>query len=107
MEKAFLTVALVSLILLIAGLWFFVYHVLKQQGRLLLSLDALEHRLGHAGNHAPGAAARPQIPQGLRAARSWPASSFRTWMAGRFRSRISAAAAFCSCSGIRRAASAT
>ena len=65
METAVLAIALVVVFLVLAGLSFFVYQLFRQQGRLLLRLDALEHLLGHAGSHAPGAAARPPVPQGL------------------------------------------
>jgi peroxiredoxin len=65
MEEALLTVALLVVFPLLAGVWFFVYQLFKQQGRLLLRLDSLEQRLGHAGGHAPGAAPQPQAPQGL------------------------------------------
>jgi peroxiredoxin len=65
MGEAVLTIALVVFLLLLAGLWFFVYQLFRQQARLLLRLDALEHRLGHSGGQALGAAARPPVLQGL------------------------------------------
>jgi len=77
MEGAMLWVAVVLLGLILLSLWLVLYQLVKQQGRLLLRLDRVEHRLanpGHVGfvpssavNHAhePRLNGNHAPPQGL------------------------------------------
>jgi peroxiredoxin len=64
------TVALLALLVLsVWAVLFVLYHVVKQQGRVLLRLDSLEHGLGIPG---PGAA---QAPAGMAVGSEFPAFS--------------------------------
>jgi peroxiredoxin len=51
------------LVLILVSLWFGLYQIVKQQGRIILRLDALEQR----------AAAQPAEPQGLEVGTEFPA----------------------------------
>jgi len=62
-------------VLSLFSLWTFLYHLLRQQGRILLRLDQLNERLPLAGI-APGVADGPQMfPQGISVGDIFP--SFR------------------------------
>src|SRR5262249_8336347 len=65
MGTAGLAISLVVGFLVLAGLSFFCFQLFRQAGRVFLRPDAVEHLVGYAGSHAPGAAARPPVPQGL------------------------------------------
>ena len=53
------------LVLILVSLWFGLYQIVKQQGRIILRLDALEQQRG--------AAAQPAEPQGLGVGTEFPA----------------------------------
>src|SRR5690242_1638412 len=56
------------LVLLLLSVWYGLYQVVKQQGRILIRLDAIEQRM-NAGEQA----AEPAGPQGLEVGTEFPA----------------------------------
>ena len=61
MQENLLVAAVVLLVVTLISLWTVFYQLIKQQGRMLLRLDAVERRLAQAGRGAGGKAE----PQGL------------------------------------------
>jgi hypothetical protein len=117
MDTAIL-VFLVLLVVMVAGTWYTLFQLVRQQGRILLRLDEIDARVASAPmlvEPAPAREAQPvaadavayEPPRGIAVGESVPSSACATSTAATSRSSHIADGASCSCTGARSAASAT